>query len=98
MKSFLEKVFNRVPWGIVAGAAGILCFYCALGVFGAQFVFAQVNGQTGQAATIFDTPWQIALFVFAILTFVVFAGALTLFIMKKVKNKRGGGISEKIAE
>lgn len=94
MKKFLEKV----PWGIFAGASGILCFYLTVAVFGIQFVFAQVNGQTGQAATIFDTWWQTLIFVFDIVCVIIFVSALTLFILKKVSRKNGGVQNEKAVD
>lgn len=91
----MQKFLDRVPWGIVASATGILCFYLTVAVFGVNFIFAQVNGQTGQAATIFDTWWQTMIFVFDILFAVLFIGSLTLFILKKVGIKRGGTKNEK---
>lgn len=91
----MQKILNKIPWGIVASAAGILCFYLTVAVFGVNFIFTQVNGQTGQAATIFDTWWQTMIFVFDIVCIVVFAGSLALFIRKKIKAKNGGAKNEK---
>lgn len=81
----------QIPWGVLAGASGILCFYLTIAVFAVQFVFAQINGQTGQAATIFDTWWQILLFVFFLITLVLFVGCFALFITKRVIRKKQGG-------
>lgn len=41
----MQKFLNKVSWGVVAGAAGILAFYLTAGVFGIRFIFAQVNGR-----------------------------------------------------
>ena len=84
----MNKNLTKVPWGVLAGVFGILCFYCVAGVIGAQFVFAQVNGQTGQVATIFDSWWQILLFAVAIVTAIGFIGSLALFILGKSTKKR----------
>lgn len=86
MRKFLESI----PWGITAGASGILFFYCLVGVIAAQFIAAQVSGQTGQTATIFDTWWQVLLFVCVLLFAIVFAGSLAMFIMKKIRKAQGG--------
>lgn len=91
----MRKIVDRVPWGIVASVSGIFCFYLTVAVFGVNFIFTQVNGQTGQAATIFDTWWQTMIFVLDIVFAVVFIGALTLFILKKTGLKNGGAKNEK---
>ena len=83
MRKFLEKV----PWGVIAWATGILVFYLTLGVWGAQFVFAQVNGQTGQIATIFDSWWQVLIFVADLIFGLAFLGSLGLYIYKKLVLK-----------
>ena len=85
----MQKILEKIPCGVVAGACGILCFYFFAAVFGIQYVFAQVNGQTGQVATIFDTWWQTLIFVCAVVTAVLFAVALALFIYKKVAMLKG---------
>ncbi len=85
----MRNIFHKIPWGILAGISGILTFYLIIGVYGAYFVFAQVNAQTGQIATIFDSWWQILLFIFAVLFAVIFVLTLTLFILKKIMNKKG---------
>ncbi len=85
MIEFLKKV----PWGVLSWVFGILVFYLTLGIWGAQFVFAQVNGQTGAIATIFDSWWQILLFVADIICVLLFAACLAAFIWKKVTYKGG---------
>ena len=87
----MQKFLNKVSWGVVAGAAGILAFYLTAGVFGIRFIFAQVNGQTGQVATIFDTWWQTLIFALDIVFLVIFAASLALFILKNKVAQSGGG-------
>ena len=41
----MQKILEKIPCGVVAGACGILCFYFFAAVFGIQYVFAQVNGK-----------------------------------------------------
>lgn len=94
----MRKLFEIIPWGIVAGVSGILFFYCTGGVIAAQFIAAQVNGQTGQAATIFDTWWQVLLFAGVIVTVIIFAGSLALFVLKKIQRRKGGTHVEKLAK
>lgn len=91
----MKLLQSKIPWGVLAGAFGILCFYLTAAVFGVQFVFAQINGQTGQAATIFDTWWQIILFVFFLITLVGFVCSLALFIARRVVCGGKGGNHEK---
>ena len=79
---------SKAPWGTIAGVFGIFCFYLSAAVFGVYFVFTQINGQTGQEATIFDTWWQTALFVADVVSAVLFIFFLFLFIKKKVNNKK----------
>lgn len=88
------KLWKKIPWGIIAGACGILCFYLTAAVIGVNFVFTQVNGQTGQIATIFDTWWQTLIFIFDVLFGIVFVGSIASFIVKKKLIKRGNGENE----
>ena len=87
----MQKFLNKVSWGVVAGAAGILAFYLTAGVFCIRFIFSQVNGQTGQVATIFDTWWQTLIFALDIVFLVIFAASLALFILKKLKSRKAEG-------
>lgn len=86
----MQKILQKIPCGVIAGVFGILCFYLFAAVFGIQFIFAQVNGQTGQIATIFDTWWQVLIFVCAIVSAVFFVLSLSMFIYKKVAMREGG--------
>ena len=63
---------SKAPWGTIAGVFAIFCFYLSIAVYGIYFVFVQVNGQTGQEATLFDTWWQTALFVADVVSAVLF--------------------------
>lgn len=90
----MSKLWKKIPWGIIAGACGILCFYLTAAVIGVNFVFAQVNGQTGQVATIFDTWWQTLMFVCDVVFGIIFVGSIASFIAKKKLMKRGVGDNE----
>lgn len=79
---------SKAPWGTIAGVFGIFCFYLSIAVFGVYFIFAEINGQTGQEATLFDTWWQTALFIAAVVSAVLFVFFLMLFVKKKVNNKK----------
>lgn len=85
----MRKLLTGFPWGIAAGATGILAFYLTIAVYGIRFIFAQVNGQTGQVATLFDTWWQTLLFVLDILFLLLFAATLAAFIVRRVLIKKG---------
>ncbi len=87
----MQKFINKFPWGVAAGVTGILCFYFMAASFGIQFVFAQVNAQTGQVATLFDTWWQTLLFVFAMITAILFVASLVMFILRKASVFNKGG-------
>lgn len=88
MEVVMQKMSKKIPWGVLAGIFGILCFYLTVAVFGLQFVFAQINGQTGQVATIFDTWWQTLLFVFDLLCTLLFACFMILFARRNAKAKK----------
>lgn len=85
----MQKLLNGFPWGTISGASGIIAFYLTVAVFGIQYIFVQVNGQTGQVATIFDTWWQILLFVLDIVFLILFAVSLVMFILKKANSRKG---------
>lgn len=82
-----SKVSNA-PWGTIAGVFGIFCFYLSIAVFGVYFIFAQINAQTSQEATLFDTWWQTALFAAAVASAVLFVFFMMLFIKKQANNKK----------
>lgn len=89
----MKQILKKIPWGVLAGVFGILCFYLTIAVFGVHFVFIQVKGQAGQTATLFDTGWQTLLFVLDVIFIIAFIAALALFILNKVignkeRNKR----------
>lgn len=92
----MQKFLNKVPWGVIAGIFGIFSFYLTAIVFGVHFVFVQVNGQTGQETTLFDTWWQTLLFILDIVCILLFIGAIVCFIKKKIESK-GGKSNEKAA-
>lgn len=79
---------SKAPWGTIAGVFGIFCFYLSIAVFGVYFIFAEINGQTGQKATLFDTWWQTALFIADVASAVLFVFFLMLFVKKKANNKK----------
>lgn len=83
----MRKFLRKIPWGVLSWIFGILVFYLTLGVWGVQFVFAQINGQTGQIATIFDSWWQVLMFVADIICALLFVSSLGAFIWKKVTGK-----------
>jgi len=90
----MVKFLKKVPWGVLSWIFGIFVFYLTLGVWGAQFVFAQINGQTGQVATIFDSWWQVLMFIADIIFALLFAGSLGAYVWKKVKVKEDKKVEE----
>lgn len=90
------KLLKKFPWGIIAGVLGILCFYLTAAVIGVNFVFTQVNGQTGQVATIFDTWWQTLIFILDVVFAIGFIGSICLFVLKKTGKLEGGEKNEKL--
>lgn len=90
----MRKILEKIRWGVLSWIFGILVFYLTAGIIGAQFVFVQINGQTGQIATIFDSWWQVLMFVADLIFGLLFAISLGLYIWKMITLR--GNSNEKV--
>lgn len=84
----LVKKFRRVPFGILAGAFGMVVFFATVGLVVAYVVNAGIAGQTARTVTFLDNWYQVLLFVVDIIAAVIAAASLAGYIVKKVLAKR----------
>ena len=79
---------KKKPWGIFCGVSGVLVFYLTIGIWAVYKIFNQIQSQTSQTASLFDSWWQILLFVIDIICALVFIGSLAMFIIGEKKKKK----------
>ena len=83
----IMKKLGRIPFGILAGISGILLFYDTIGIVTLYIIFGRVSAQTAQTATIFDSWYQILMFIFDIIFLIIF-GIFLFFFIKNKKDKK----------
>lgn len=74
---------KRVPFGILAGAFGMVVFFATVGLVIAYLVNAGIAEQTARTVTFLDNWYQVLLFVADIIAAIVAAGSLVMYILKK---------------
>lgn len=77
---------KKLPWRILAGAFAIAVFYLTLGTVVGYLIYSAVQGQTHTDATLFDTWWQILLFVADVIAWVGFFGSVAMDIVTRIAN------------
>ena len=80
----LVKKFRRVPFGILAGAFGMVVFFATVGLVVAYLVNSGIAGQTARTVTFLDNWYQVLLFVVDLISAVIAAASLVMYILKKV--------------
>ena len=80
----LVKKFRRVPFGILAGAFGMVVFFATVGLVVAYLVNSGIAGQTARTVTFLDNWYQALLFVVDIISALIAAASLAMYIVKKV--------------
>lgn len=53
----------KVPWGVIFGICLIAIFYVTAGVIAGYVITNAVAGATNRSASLFDSWWQVLLFV-----------------------------------
>ena len=57
------QTFKKLPWGTIAAIGTILVLLLTGGIIGCWYVLNAIAAQTHNSVTIFDTWWQILMFV-----------------------------------
>lgn len=84
-KKSVEKLFSKLPYGIICGACAMFVFFATAGLIVSYIVFAGIASQTADKVAFLEYGWQIALFVFDVIFALVAIASLTLYILKKRK-------------
>lgn len=80
----MKKNGRKTPWGTFAGFCGVAVFYLTVAVAVAFAILDRIQAETQNQATLFDTWWQIVLFVVDIL----FVVGTAICIVMAVRNKK----------
>ncbi len=88
---FKKEDVRKIPWGIIAGAAGMIVLFATVAFVLIYVVLSGVAAQTAEAVTVFENWYQTLIFVVDIIAFVVFAGSLTMWIMRAAGKLGGAG-------
>ena len=75
---------RRVPFGIIAGAFGMVVFFATAGLIIAYLVNAGIAEQTARTVTFLDNWYQVVLFVADIIAAIVAGFSLVMYILKKI--------------
>ena len=84
----LVKKFRRVPFGILAGAFGMVVFFATVGRVVADAVLSGIEGEMMRTVSFFENWWQVLLFVVDVIAAVAAIASLAMFIVKKVYEGR----------
>lgn len=80
---------KKIPWGIIAGICFIVAFYLTVGIIAADLIISAIAAQTNNVTTIFDSWWQILLFVVDVIAAIGLLGAFVMWLLQKNKcNKK----------
>ena len=84
----LVKKLRRVPFGILAGAFGMVVFFATVGLVVAYAVLSGIEGEMMRTVSFFENWWQVLLFVVDVSAAVAAIASLAMFIVKKVYEGR----------
>ena len=84
----LLRVANAAPYGIIAGACGMIVFFSTLGLIVAYAVLSGIEGEMMRTVSFFENWWQVLLFVVDVIAAVAAIASLAMFIVKKVYEGR----------
>ena len=79
---------KKLPWGIFAGICGIVVFFSTVGIIAAFIILSAIAGATSDCTTLFATWYQKTLFAADIIFGVGLILSVTMFVIKKLDNKR----------
>ena len=79
---------KKMPYGILCGTCLIIAFYSAIAFFGVHFVLQAVANQTSETVSMFDSWWQILLFIVFVITSIGFVLFLIFYFLQKRKLRK----------
>ena len=82
---------RKIPWGIIAGAAGMIALFATVAFVLIYVVTSGVAAQTAESVSAFENWYQTLIFVVDVIAFVVFATSLAMWIMRAA-GKFGGEV------
>ncbi|HEY8391096.1 MAG TPA: hypothetical protein VIL26_09190 [Clostridia bacterium] len=77
-KALLEKL----PYGIFSGICAMITFYATLGLVAAYLILSAIAAQTSDKISFLQNSWQVVLFVFDIIFFVLAIFNLVMYILR----------------
>lgn len=83
-----NKLKGKFPWGILAGICAVIVFYTIVGTVAAYLVLSVIGGATTEGAGLFDTWYQVLLFVGDIVFGAGFVLFTALYIARRAGSKR----------
>lgn len=83
-----NKLKGKFPWGILAGICAVIVFYTIVGTVAAYLVLSVIGGATTEGAGLFDTWYQVLLFVVDIVFGAGFVLFTALYIARRAGSKR----------
>ena len=84
-KKSVEKLFARLPYGIISGACAMAVFFATAGLVVSYIVFSGIAAQTSDTVSFLEYGWQVALLVADIICAVVMIASFVAFILKSKK-------------
>lgn len=88
------KLWEKIPWGIVAGLCGVIVFYTITATVVVQNILGIIAGATTEGAGLFGTWYQTLLFVCDIVFGLIFLGSLAMYILRAAEAKKHKGGQE----
>lgn len=85
-----NKPRSKFPWGILAGVCAVIVFYTIIGTVAAYIVLSVIAGATTEGAGLFDTWYQILLFIGDIVFGAGFIVSIILYFVTKAGDKKIG--------
>ncbi len=79
---------KKVPWGFLGGVCLILAFYLTVGIVVAFLILNAIAAQTSYSATLFDTGWQILMFVLDVISVIGIIGCFSMYAIREKGGKR----------
>ena len=82
---------RKIPWGIIAGAAGMIALFATVAFVLIYVVTSGVAAQTAESVSAFENWYQTLIFVVDVIAFIVFATSLAMWIMRAAGKFGGEG-------
>ena len=84
-KKSVEKLFARLPYGIISGACAMVVFFATAGLVASYIGFSGIAAQTSDTVSFLEYGWQVALLAVDIVCAAVMIASFVAFILKGKK-------------